>query len=123
MGRATRWNLRFGAAGEEYASRWLRARGLTIETCGYRCREGELDIVAREGRQRVIVEVKARSSDRWGGALAAVGARKQARIIAATRRYLWERGDLGAAVRFDVLALIRRQGGVEVEWVRDAFRA
>lgn len=101
---------------------WLRARGLVVLETGFHCREGELDIVAAEGETLVVVEVKARSRARWGSGAEAVGRVKQRRLLAATRRFLWQRGLTGRPVRFDVVQIRSRGGRLEVDWLRDAFR-
>lgn len=117
------WNARFGRAAEAYAARWLATRGLRVVECGFHCSGGELDIVARDGPTWVIVEVKARTSSRWGTPAESVGFRKRRRIVAATRRLLWERGALADPVRFDVVEIARRDGRLSVSWIRDAFTA
>jgi len=110
---------------EDRAAAYLSSRGLEILTRSYRCRLGELDLVCRDGRTLVIVEVKARRSDRHGGAAESVAATKQQRILKATRHFLmchphWHE----APIRFDVVAVdgIDRQKPV-IQWIRNAFDA
>lgn len=121
-GRRSAWKQRFGKAAEEHAARWLRARGLEILATRYRCREGELDVVASHGGVLIVVEVKARSRRRWGRGAEAVDLRKQRRLVAATRRFLWDRGWTGRPVRFDVVEVDACDGRLEVTWLPDAFR-
>ncbi len=111
---------RRGEEAEERAARFLAARGLAIVARNYRTRLGEVDIVAREGRTLVFVEVRARSWRAWGGAAASVDYRKQRRLVAAARHFL---ARLGAepACRFDVLTL--DGDGAEPAWIRGAFEA
>ena len=79
----------------------------------YRCRIGELDIVASDGRVLVVAEVRMRSSDRYGGAAASVTWRKRQRIVRATRHLLAMQPALAALpVRFDVLLA----DGAEGRW-------
>src|SRR5437899_12551223 len=71
---------RIGQSAEDAAVAFLEAHGVTILLRNYRGKVGELDIVARDGSTLVIVEVRLRSSDRFGGAAASVDPRKQAKI-------------------------------------------
>jgi putative endonuclease len=73
----------------------------------WRCRDGELDIIARRGREVVFVEVKTRSSDRFGVPAEAVDRAKQARIRRLAARWLEHDAPVRArAIRFDVVAIL-----------------
>jgi putative endonuclease len=112
-----------GAAAENIAADFLRAKGLEILERNYRRRLGELDIVARDGDVLVIAEVRTRASDRYGGAAASVDARKQQRIIRATCLLLQRRKDLARLrVRFDVIVVSNIASETSaVEWIQHAF--
>jgi len=106
-----------GAAAEALASTFLRAHGLRIVARNYRCRGGEIDLVARDGPTLVFVEVRLRSGSAFGGAAASITAAKRRRLLLAARHYL---GRLGReppcrfdAILLDALALER------IEWLRD----
>ena len=109
---------RDGATAEDLAAAYLARHGLAIIARNYRCRGGEIDLVARDGATVVFVEVRYRSSRAFGGAGASVGARKQARILLAARHYLAGRADV--ACRCDVIALDALDPA-RIEWIRDAF--
>lgn len=109
---------RAGATAEEIAARHLERQGLAIVTRNYRCRGGEIDLVARDGRTLVFVEVRLRRSQTYGGAAASIDARKQRRVLHAARHYLSGCGE--QPCRCDVVLLDRIDGGA-VEWIRDAF--
>lgn len=98
-----------GRWGEERAARHLRSLGFQIVDRNWRCphRElrGELDVVARRGRLVVVCEVKARRRGGYGGAIAAVDARKQEQVRALAAVWLAERGWRDVDVRFDVVAV------------------
>jgi putative endonuclease len=97
---------RIGQAAENAAVEFLRARGLGILLRNFRLRLGELDVVARDGDTLVIVEVRSRSSNKFGGAAASVDFRKQAKLRRAAALLLQQRKDLAAlSVRFDVIAV------------------
>ena len=107
-----------GEQAEDRAAEFLESRGLVILERNYRRRLGELDIVAREGPVLVIAEVRARSSERFGGAAASVGFHKQQRLIRAASQLLQRRPDLARMpVRFDVLCV----SGAQINWIRQAF--
>jgi putative endonuclease len=108
-----------GGAAEERAARFLAERGLAIVARNYRTRRGEIDLVARDGTTLVFVEVRMRAGASFGGALASIDARKQARIAAAARHFLMRCGSGDVPCRFDVVTL----DGDKPAWLRGAFDA
>ena len=115
---------RLGRQGEELACSELRRRGYAILARRFRTRHGEIDIVARDGDALVFVEVKARSSRRFGGALGAVTPRKQRQVIAMAQRYMARVGWSARPCRFDVVAIQGNDGASpDVTLVRNAFGA
>jgi putative endonuclease len=107
-----------GHAAEDAAVAFLESQGLEILYRNFRRRTGELDIVARQSDKLIIVEVRTRSSDKFGGAAASVGFRKQAKLRRAAALLLQQRKDLTALrVRFDVVAI----GPAGIEWIKHAF--
>lgn len=105
-----------GAAGEDLAAAWYEDRGYEILERNWRRREGEVDLIAREGRTVVFCEVKARTSDRFGSGAEAVRTAKQRRIRRLAARWLSEltpaSGRARVEVRFDVVSITA--GDVEV---------
>ena len=88
----------------------------------YRCRRGEIDLVMRDVRTLVFVEVRRRRSRRFGGGLESVDQRKQARLTAAAEHYLaTHRVSVDCPCRFDVVAIDGPPRRTTIEWVRDAF--
>ena len=112
-----------GQRAEELAAGFLQQQGLTIVMRNYRCRVGELDIVARERDVLVVAEVRTRADDVYGGAAASVDRRKQLRLTRAAARLLQQRRDLAQLpVRFDVLVVRAPETAVPaIEWIRHAF--
>ena len=111
-----------GAGAENRAVQYLCAAGLELLYRNYRCRMGELDIVARHGQVLVVAEVRLRSTTRYGGAAASITRSKQRRIVLATRHLLARYPSLQKLpVRFDAL-LVPADGG-PLEWLRGAFDA
>ena len=109
-----------GKEAEDTAAAYLEARGLKTVTRNYHCRFGEIDLVMRDGRTLVFVEVRARRSAAYGGAAASITAAKREKIIAAARHYLSGRSPLPAC-RFD--AVLIEGDPPRIEWVRDAFES
>jgi len=105
-----------GAAAEALAARFLMARGLSIVGRNYRCRGGEIDLIVRDGKTLVFVEVRLRRSQAFGGAAESITATKRRRLRLAAQHYL-----LGLAreppCRFDAI-LLDRLGAGNIEWLR-----
>lgn len=98
-----------GRLGEDLAAAHLRECGLRILDRNWRCGAGELDIVAMDGDAVVVCEVKTRSTDAFGPAVAAVGPDKARRLRRLAALWLRERGVPGAPVRFDVIGVLVSQ--------------
>jgi putative endonuclease len=113
----------YGARAEERAAAFLALQGLTVVERNWRRREGEVDIIAREGDTLCFVEVKARRSRRFGHPAQAVDGRKQARMARVAGLYLQDldaQGQPPVAVRFDVVCVDDPRGACTL--LRDAFR-
>jgi putative endonuclease len=116
---------RRGCEAEEAAARHLQSHRLRVLLRNYRCRMGELDLVAlAPDGTLVIAEVRLRARQNYGGAAASVDYRKQQKLLRATRHLLalqpqWSRH----ALRFDVLDLRPDGAGFEVRWIQHAFSA
>lgn len=110
-----------GRAGEAAAQAYLQGLGYQIVARNYRCRGGEIDLVATDGSALVFVEVKTRTGKAYGSALEAVDGRKQRRIAAAAVHFLATHRCAGLPARFDVIAVLPRDGDQEIEHLRNAF--
>jgi putative endonuclease len=104
-----------GRWGEDAAARYLQERGYEIVARNVRTAYGELDLVARKAGELVFVEVKARSTGRFGPPETAVTAAKQEHLVAAAESYL-QANAIQGNWRIDVIA-VRRQLGAEPELV------
>jgi putative endonuclease len=98
-----------GKFGEQLAATYLHDAGLTIVARNWRCADGELDIVARDGEVLIFVEVKTRSSTAFGDPAEAVGAVKANRLRKLALRWLAEHRDIPywSQLRFDVVSVLR----------------
>ncbi len=111
----------FGKQSERLAAEFLKRTGYRILETNYRSKVGEIDIIAREKGTIVFVEVKARSSRRFGSPKGAVTPAKQRKISMAALDYLKRSGQDGASARFDVVAIDTASGKTDIEVVKNAF--
>ena len=98
-----------GAEYEEKAASWLEKQGMRILEKNYRCREGEIDLVAMDGSYLVFVEVKLRAGSGFAEAREYVDHRKQERLRSAALLYLSQR-ETELQPRFDVVEIYAPQG-------------
>lgn len=98
---------RTGLLYELRAARYVRRRGYRLLTMRYRARDGEIDLIARDGETIVFIEVKARPSGELGAGVAAVTADKRRRLHHAADAYLSSKGLREAPCRFDILEFSR----------------
>ena len=95
-----------GRHGEVLAARWLEGRGLRVVELNWRCREGEIDVVALDGDEVVVVEVKTRRGTGWGHPLEAVTPAKLARLRRLAGAWLEAHPGTGRRVRIDVVGVV-----------------
>lgn len=111
-----------GRRGEDVAARFLEQQGLVVLSRNWRCRHGELDLVATDADRLVVCEVKTRSGTRFGEPAEAVTARKVYRIRQTTQAWLAAHQMGWVEVRFDVLAVLAEPGRpVTVQHYRAVF--
>jgi putative endonuclease len=111
-----------GIDGEAAAAEWYQRHGYEVVARNWRCRDGELDLVLRHGRELVFCEVKTRSSDAFGTPAEAVDWRKQRRIHRLAARWLAECCTaVPSGIRFDVAAVLLAAGGLTIEVIEGAF--
>lgn len=110
-----------GRFGEDVAAEHLSAAGLTVLARNWRCRDGELDLIAVDDGVLVVVEVKTRTSASYGRPVEAVRPAKAARIRRLAMRWLAEDERYWPQVRFDVVGVQRTSAAPVVEHLRGAF--
>ncbi|HEY6424760.1 MAG TPA: YraN family protein [Pseudonocardiaceae bacterium] len=111
-----------GKRGEDLAAEYLAGTGLVLLSRNWRCREGELDLVATDGERLVVCEVKTRSGTGYGEPSEAVRPAKAARIRRVTAAWLRVHKVGWCEIRFDVLAVLcPPDGPVTVEHLQGAF--
>jgi putative endonuclease len=111
-----------GKAGEEAAVRYLCQQGYRIVERNYRCRFGEIDLIARDGKTLTFIEVKTRRSQRFGPAAAAVTLEKQRHLIKASQLYLIQKRKAHELCRFDVVTIELGAQEPRIELIKDAFQ-
>ena len=111
-----------GAHGERIAAAYLTDSGLRVLDRNWRCRDGELDIVARDGDALVFCEVKTRRAVGFGHPVEAVTFAKQRRLRTLAQRWLAAHDEHAPDLRFDVVGvLVRGDGPAVVTHLRGAF--
>ncbi|MGY1793315.1 YraN family protein [Geodermatophilus sp. SYSU D00525] len=111
-----------GSRGETIAAAYLTDAGLAVLDRNWRCRDGELDIVAREGTAIVFCEVKTRRATGFGHPVEAVTAAKQRRLRTLAQRWLAAHAEHAPDLRFDVVGvLVRPAAPALVTHLRGAF--
>ncbi|WP_163571769.1 YraN family protein [Fodinicola feengrottensis] len=108
-----------GRFGEEVAVRHLRESGMAVEDRNWRCRAGEIDVVARDGDALVFCEVKTRRGTRFGRPAEAVSPEKANRLRKLAGMWLADSGKHAPTLRFDVVeVLLSTTLGTQVEHLR-----
>ena len=110
----------FGKLGEELAVNYLIGKDYEILERNWRNIHKEIDIIAKDGTDLVIVEVKTRQSDEYGNPDVAVTKQKQWRLISAANAYVFQ-NRLDINTRFDIISIIFKDGEPVIEHIEDAF--
>jgi putative endonuclease len=111
----------FGKTGESIAVGFLRSQGYRILEQNYRTGIGEIDIIARDRKTLVFVEVKARTSSRFGNPKSAVTPIKQRKISMVALQYLKATAQMQVKARFDVVAISSAETSPQIELIKNAF--
>lgn len=114
-------NRKTGTGYERKAGAYLESLGYKIVTYNYRCKMGEIDLIARDGEYLVFVEVKYRTTDISGYPAEAVDARKQKIIGKCAMHFLMKQGICDIPCRFDVVAIVGAAGQEAITLYKDAF--
>jgi len=115
-------NITLGARGEALAIAYLKGKRFRICEQNFRCKGGEVDIIAMDGDTYVFVEVKARRNEAFGPPQSAVTPFKQRQISKAALTWLSKNRLHHADARFDVVALVVRENDVpQINHIVNAF--
>lgn len=110
-----------GIEGENIACSYLQKKGYSILERNFRCRAGEIDIIASIGPEIVFVEVKTRRNTDFGEPYLSVNHRKQAKLQKTALYYISKMQNDGWDYRFDVISIVRTDTNISVEHVISAF--
>ncbi|BBH64343.1 UPF0102 protein [Actinoplanes sp. OR16] len=111
-----------GAYGERLAARHLQESGLVLLDRNWRCPEGEVDLILRDGDDVVFCEVKTRRTATFGPPAAAVGRRKVRKLRQLAGRWLAETGIRPREIRFDVVEVLPQpRGATRLVHIKAAF--
>jgi putative endonuclease len=112
---------RTGESGEALAMKFLKKNGYKIIERNYRCKLGEIDIIAQDGNVLAFIEVKARRTGEFGGPKWAVTPKKQRKISMVALQYLKKTKQMEERARFDVVAIRLLPDHPDVEIIKNAF--
>lgn len=117
----SRRNLDLSRAGEDAAANFLKTNGYKIVARNYQTKLGEIDIIACDRGTYCFIEVKTRSSDKFGLPQEAVSKFKQKQISKTALMFLKENRLLDKSSRFDVVSVIYAQDSPEIDLIKNAF--
>ncbi|MBC7944130.1 MAG: YraN family protein [Burkholderiales bacterium] len=110
-----------GAEAEHAAADFLKQQGLVLLEQNFRSRYGEIDLILRQGKTLVFVEVRLRSNPNFGSAAESITYAKQRKLVRTAQFFLAERGmnQQACSCRFDAVLF----GGAGISWIQNAFDA
>ena len=111
-----------GFEAEKLAAIFLTNHGLKLVVQNYHCRYGEIDLIMKDAKTLVFVEVKLRSNNQFGGAAVSITPQKQQKLILTAQHYLQTQAQIidEPACRFDAI-LMNKADLQHIEWIRNAF--
>ena len=109
-----------GKLGEEIAVRYLLEQGYKILERNWRNQHKEIDIIAMDGEELVIVEVKARMNDDFGEPYMSVTRPKQRLLISAANSYIFK-NRMDVNTRFDIISVVLKEENPVIDHIQDAF--
>jgi len=116
--RFTATSKNIGDMGEEKARNFLKKNNIKILETNFKCKLGEIDIIAKDSSSLIFIEVKYRKSDKFGAPFETVTRHKQRKIILTAQLYLQKHPKLAnKACRFDVISIHQN----DINWIQDAF--
>ncbi|OGQ65929.1 MAG: YraN family protein [Deltaproteobacteria bacterium RIFCSPLOWO2_12_FULL_42_16] len=117
----TNIRIDIGKRGETLAISFLKKNGYRIIESNFRCRYGEIDIVAQDGKTVAFIEVKTKTSNRFGSPTQAVDSRKQRQVSKTALAYISQKRLTNYSARFDVVGINIKGSNSEIELIKNAF--
>ncbi len=112
---------RVGKQGEEIAEKYLKKQGYKILNKNFRCKQGEIDLIASDKNEIVIIEVKTRTSNTYGNPADAVDIRKQRHIYNAAQYYLYKNKLETKQIRIDVIEIYIEGKKIKINHIKKAI--
>ena len=114
-------NTKLGTKGEDIACKYLANQGYFILKRNFKCKSGEIDIIATDKNEMVFIEVKTRRSAKYGAARDAVTPNKRKHIKAATEFYIYKHHLESSYIRFDVIELYLKKGIFYINHIKNTL--
>ncbi|NOY66415.1 MAG: YraN family protein [Gammaproteobacteria bacterium] len=113
--------ITLGQQAEKLACHYLQGKGLILKQTNYGCKLGEIDLIMKDKKQLVFVEVRYRKNDFFGSGAETVDNRKQRKLILTANHYLSAKNKHNMACRFDVISICGKMCIDNINWISDAF--
>lgn len=110
-----------GKEGENYAAEYLKNKGYKILQRNFSCKQGEIDIIAKEKEEYVFIEVKTRQNFHYGSPAESVTGGKQKHIWKATKYYIYLHKLENKYIRFDVIEIYKNKGRFYLNHIKQAM--
>jgi putative endonuclease len=112
--------IQIGQQAEDFAQSYLEQQGLKFVERNFQCRMGEIDLIMRDNKTLVFVEVRYRKNNYFGGPIISISSSKQQKLLTAAKFYLQQHPrDAKRTVRFDVLGILGPDR--TIEWIQNAI--
>ena len=111
-------NQEIGRLGEELAAKYLKKSGYMKVDRNFRCKQGEIDIIAKKGEELVFIEVKTRTNLNYGNPSEAVTQIKQKHIVKATQYYIYKKNLFNSFIRIDVIEVYIKSNEYRINHIK-----
>ena len=108
----------FGNTGENLATEYLEKQGYTILERNFYCKQGEIDIIAKDKNEIVFIEVKSRSNKLFGIPSEAVTKQKIKHLFRPARYFLYKNKMINEYIRFDVVEILIKSGKFNINHIK-----
>ncbi len=109
---------RIGKIGEELTCKYLEQKGYSIIKRNFYCKQGEIDIIAKENNEIIFIEVKTRTNAKFGNPADAVNFLKQKHIYNTAKYFLYKTNIENMSIRFDVIEVLIRNDNVRFHHIK-----
>ena len=110
-----------GKLGEEIAEKYLTQNNYKIIEKNFSCSFGEIDIIAKDEEEIVIIEVKTRTNNNFGEGIEAIDKYKQKHIINTAKFYIFQRHLESYSIRFDAIQIIKDKTHIKIKHIKQIF--